>query len=79
MAREDQENLVRSLQLQVNLVQSPSKYLGFHFKLSGNRIADFQFLVDKLNSGLQGWKAKLLSQVGRTTLISAILQIHIQQ
>ena len=77
MARENQENLARSLQ--VNLVQCPSKYPGFHFKLKGNRIADFQFLVDKLNFGLQGWKAKLLSQVGRATLISSVLQIHIQQ
>lgn len=75
MAREDQENLARSLQ--VNLVRIPSKYPGFHFKLRGNRIADFQFLVDKLNSGLQGWKAKLLSQVGRTTLTSSVLQIHV--
>ena len=78
MARENQENLARSLQ--VNLVQCPSKYPGFHFKLKGNRIADFQFLVDKLNFGLQGWKAKLLlSQVGTATLISSVLQIHIQQ
>ena len=37
-------------------------------------VADFQFLVDKLHSKLQGWKAKLLSQVGKTTLISSTLQ-----
>ena len=61
-------------QLQVNLVQNPSKYLGLNFKLKGNRVADFQFLVDKLQSKLQGWKANLLSQSGRTTLITSILQ-----
>ena len=60
--------------LQVNLVQFPSKYLGINFKLKGKRVADFQFLVDKLQSKLQGWKAKLLSQAGRTTLISSTLQ-----
>ena len=72
MPRDDQESLARSLQ--VNLVQNPSKYLGLNFKLRGNRVADFQFLGDKPNSKLQGWKAKLLSQASRTTLISSILQ-----
>ena len=68
----EQEGLAR--QLQVNLVQNPSKYLGLNFKLRGNRVADFQFLVDKLQSKLQGWKANLLSQAGRTTLITSVLQ-----
>ena len=45
----------------VNLVQNPNKYLGKNFKLRGNKVADFQFLVDKLQSKLQGWKASLLS------------------
>ena len=68
----EQEGLAR--QLQVNLVQNPSKYLGLNFKLRGNRVVDFQFLVDKLQSKLQGWKANLLSQAGRTTLITFVLQ-----
>lgn len=72
MHESDQNSLARLLQ--VNLVQNPSKYLGLDFKLRGNRVADFQFLIDKLNSKLQGWKAKLLSQAGRTTLISSVLQ-----
>lgn len=42
--------------------------------LRGKRIGDFQFLVDRLHSKLWGWKAKLLSQAGRSTLISSILQ-----
>ncbi|KAK7859096.1 putative ribonuclease h protein, partial [Quercus suber] len=60
--------------LRVNLVQQPSKYLGVHFKLRGNRIADFQFLIDKLQAKLHRWKMKLLSQAGRTTLIAFVLQ-----
>ena len=72
MAKECQVSIARSLN--VNLVQHPSKYLGINFKLKGNCITDFQFLIDKLNSKLQGWKARLLSQVGRTTLISSVLQ-----
>ena len=47
MPKETQEAIARNLQ--VNLAQCPSKYLGINFKLRGNRIADFQFLIDKLN------------------------------
>ena len=72
MPMEDQEALARDLK--VNLVHNPSKYLGLNFKLKGNRIADFHFLVEKLQTKLQGWKARLLSQAGRTTLISSVLQ-----
>uniref|UniRef100_A0A2N9HE47 Reverse transcriptase domain-containing protein n=1 Tax=Fagus sylvatica TaxID=28930 RepID=A0A2N9HE47_FAGSY len=60
-------------QLGVKLVPHPSKYLGVNFKLRGNRIADFQDLIDKISSKLQGWKAKLLSQAGRLTLINSVL------
>ena len=48
----EQEDLAR--QLHVNLVQHPSKYLGINFKLRGNSVADFQFLVDKLQSRFEG-------------------------
>ena len=72
MPTEDQESLAQTLQ--VNLVQNPTKYLGIHFKLKGNRCIDFQFLVDKLQAKLQSWKARLLSQAGRTNLITSVLQ-----
>ena len=72
MPKDEQECLAR--QLQVNLVQNLSKYLGLNFKLRGNRVAYFQFMVDKLQSKLQGWKANLLSQAGRTTLIASVFQ-----
>ena len=52
MAKEVKVNLAQSLQ--VNLVQSPSKYLGRNLMLKGMRVADFQFLVDKMHSKLQG-------------------------
>lgn len=52
MPLEEQQALARTQQ--VNLVQQPSKYLGVHFKLRGNRIVDFQFLIDKLKEKLQG-------------------------
>lgn len=71
-SKEDQEALASDFQ--VNLVDTPSKYLGVNFKLRGGRVADFQFLAEKLISKLQGWKAKLLSQAGRTTLLSSVMQ-----
>ena len=72
MPMPEQEDLAK--QLHVNLVQHPSKYLGINFNLRGNRVADFQFLADKLHSKLEGWKANLLSQARRTTLINSVLQ-----
>lgn len=44
MPLEEQGVLARSLR--VNLVSNPSKYLGLNFKLRGNRVNDFQFLVE---------------------------------
>ena len=52
MPSEEQSTLARLLQ--VNLVQTPSKYLGLDFKLRGKRVANFKFLEDKLLSKLQG-------------------------
>lgn len=45
-----------------------------NLKLRGRRVADFQDIIDRVQNKLQGWKANLLSQVGRTTLISSVLQ-----
>ena len=60
--------------LQVNLVHNPSKYLGLNFKLRDRRVVDFEDLVERLQTKLQGQSAKLLSQASRATLISVVLQ-----
>ena len=67
----DKSNLANFLG--VRLVPSPGKYLGVNFKLKGGRTADFQDLIDKVSNKLQGWKAKLLSQASRLTLINSVL------
>jgi hypothetical protein len=38
-----------------------------------SQIGDFQDLIYKISTMLQGWKAKLLSQAGRLTLINSVL------
>jgi hypothetical protein len=38
-----------------------------------SQIGDFQDLIYKISAMLQGWKAKLLSQAGRLTLINYVL------
>ena len=51
MPKEEQICLARTLQ--INLVQQPNKYLGVQFKLRGNKIVDFQFLIDKLKQNFK--------------------------
>ena len=72
MPSEEQSTL--AIMLQINLVETPIKYLGLDFKLREKRVADFKFLEDKILSKLQVRKARLLSQAGRDTLIKSILQ-----
>uniref|UniRef100_A0A803Q031 Reverse transcriptase n=1 Tax=Cannabis sativa TaxID=3483 RepID=A0A803Q031_CANSA len=50
------------------------KYLGNPFFFSARKRRDFQFLKDKVMGRLEGWKAKNLSQAGRTTLVGSVLQ-----
>ena len=42
--------------------------------MRGRRAVNFEELVEKVNNKLQGWKAKLLSQARRVTLINSVLQ-----
>lgn len=50
MISEDQTSIAMSLN--INLVKTPSKYLGLDFKLKGKRVVDFHFLVAKITSKL---------------------------
>lgn len=40
--------------------------------LKHSKRSSFQYIVEKFNEKLQGWKAKLLSFADRTTLIKAV-------
>ena len=47
------------------------KYLGFPIKHKAGSNQDFNFVLDKVKSKLAGWKANLLSMVGRMVLVQA--------
>ena len=49
------------------------KYLGFPIKYENSSSHDFDYILDKVQAKLQGWKANLLSMAGRLTLIKSVL------
>uniref|UniRef100_A0A803NV61 Reverse transcriptase domain-containing protein n=1 Tax=Cannabis sativa TaxID=3483 RepID=A0A803NV61_CANSA len=49
------------------------KFLGNPISFSKSITRDFIFVVDKVKSRLEGWRSKLLSQAGRTTLIQSVV------
>ena len=77
---EQRERLSNILRFQVT--SELSKYLGFPLKHSRVSSCDFDFVLDKVKLKLAGWKANLLSMVGRIVLIqasSSAIQAHVMQ
>eukprot|EP00253_Pinus_taeda_P006893 PITA_06893 len=50
------------------------KYLGFRLKPTSQRIADWVWLVAKLEKRLSGWSYRYLSRAGRLVLIKSVLE-----
>lgn len=50
------------------------KYLGFNLKPTCQRIADWVWLVAKLEKRLTGWSLRYLSRAGRLVLIKYVLE-----
>lgn len=50
------------------------KYLGFNLKPSCQRIADWAWLIAKLEKRLLGWSHRYLSRAGRLVLIKSVLE-----
>jgi hypothetical protein len=51
---------------------SSAKYLGLPFLFSKSKSADFKDILDKVSGKIEGWRAKTLSQAGRTVLIKSV-------
>uniref|UniRef100_A0A803Q4P7 Reverse transcriptase domain-containing protein n=1 Tax=Cannabis sativa TaxID=3483 RepID=A0A803Q4P7_CANSA len=60
--------------LDMNFLSHEGKYLRNPFFFSASKRKDFHFIKDKIMARLEGWKAKCLSQAGRTTLVGSVLQ-----
>uniref|UniRef100_A0A803NMF8 Reverse transcriptase n=1 Tax=Cannabis sativa TaxID=3483 RepID=A0A803NMF8_CANSA len=48
------------------------KFLGNPILWSNSKVKDFKFIKDRLCARIEGWRCKLLSQAGRTTLIRSV-------
>lgn len=66
----------RRLKLELNRKSVPKQayYLGSPLFTSKNRIKDFKFLNEKLETRLVGWRCKTLSWASRCTLIKVVAQ-----
>ena len=62
------------MKLGVPKIRNYEKYLGLPSLVGKRKKESFNFIKEKVWRKLQGWEAKLLSQVGREVLLKAIIQ-----
>lgn len=54
-------------------VNFPLRYLGLPITLTRTRLVHIQFILNHIRARLAGWKAKMLTTVGRRVLVRAVL------
>lgn len=59
----------------VRKMEIEDKYLGIKILKGGNRVNSYDFLIEKFDAKLCGWKKHFLSHAGRTTLIQSVLSL----
>ena len=62
------------LALGVEEIKQYEKYLGLPSLVGKNKKASFNYIKERVQRKIQGWKEKLLSQAGREILIKAVVQ-----
>ena len=67
------KELVKYL-LGVPKIKEYEKYLGLPIVVGRNKKASLNYIKDRVWGKLQGWKEKLLSQVGKEVLLKAVVQ-----
>lgn len=60
-------------ELQLKLMSRDNKYLGLPVFMCKDKVRNFAVIKERLNSKMVGWKSKILSQAGRTTLIKSVV------
>ncbi|XP_074378396.1 uncharacterized protein LOC141719934 [Apium graveolens] len=61
-------------QLGVREDQVPGKYLGMPMRIGADKVSTFGFLQDKVQQRLQGYGDKVLSKVGKVTVLKTAVQ-----
>lgn len=61
-------------ELGVGEAESPGKYLGIPMSIGKNRVAEFNFLMEKVDQKLQGWNNQIISRAGKVTLLKTAAQ-----
>ncbi|OVA10968.1 hypothetical protein BVC80_1345g12 [Macleaya cordata] len=59
--------------LKVKRIDIKDKYLGAPLFIDKSKHKSFEGIVRSLDQRIQGWKGKLLSQAGRTTMTKSVL------
>lgn len=61
--------------LGVKKIEINDKYCGVQILKPGSKCNTHEFLIDKFDTKLAGWKKHFLSHAGRTTLIQSVLAL----
>lgn len=59
--------------LRMNQLKHNDKHLGLQIFASMRKLQDFNYLVERVQSRIQGWKKEVLSKAGRLDLIKSVV------
>ncbi|XP_074342892.1 putative mitochondrial protein AtMg00310 [Apium graveolens] len=61
-------------QLEVREAETPGRYLGLPMRVRKSKIAEFSFLLERVDQKLQGWDKNVISKVVKVTLLKTKAQ-----